>query len=69
LEFGTLSRKEVLWAVRSENWLYHHGGSEHPDSNKIKKDLLRAFYPDQNKWKLEVWLKGKKIVEEFLDQL
>jgi hypothetical protein len=69
LEFGTLSRKEVLWAVRSENWLYHHGGSEHPDSNKIKNDLLRTFYPDQNKWKLEVWLKGKKIVEEFLDQL
>ena len=69
LEFGTLSRKEVLWALRSENWLYHHGGSEHPDSNKIKNELLRAFYPDDNKWKLEVWRKGKKMVEEVLNQL
>jgi predicted deacylase len=69
LEFGTLSRKEVLWALRSENWLYHHGGKDHPDANKIKNNLLHAFYPDDNNWKLDVWRQGKKIVEEVLKQL
>lgn len=66
LEFGTLTRKEVLWALRSENWLYLHGGKEYPDSNKIKNNLLRAFFPNENNWKLDVWRQGKKIVEEAL---
>lgn len=68
LEFGTLSSKDVLWALRSENWL-HHQSSEHPDSKRIKNNLLRAFYPDDKEWKFTVWQKGKNAVEEVLSQL
>jgi hypothetical protein len=68
LEFGTLSRKEVLWALREENWLYHHGSSEHQEFEKIKNNLVQAFYPDDKEWRQKVWLKGKQIVEKFLHQ-
>ncbi len=68
LEFGTLPSKDVLWALRSENWL-HHWGDNSPDSKQIKDKLLRAFYPDDNKWKLEVWQKSKNIVEQVLSKL
>ncbi len=69
LEFGTLSRKKVLKALREENWLYHYGGSEHPDSKKIKNNLLRAFYPDDKNWKLDIWRQSEKIIKQVIDQL
>lgn len=68
LEFGTLPNKDVLWALRSENWL-HHRGVNYSHSKKIKDNLLRAFYPDDNNWKLDVWDKGRKVVEQVLNQL
>jgi len=54
-------------ALRLENWLYHYGGSEHPDSKQIKNDLLRAFYPDDKEGKLDVWRQGKNIVEKVIE--
>lgn len=68
LEFGTFPSKNVLWALRSENWL-HHWGNNNPDSKQIKDNLLRAFYPNDEKWKLDVWQKGKKVVEQVLGKL
>jgi hypothetical protein len=68
LEFGTVPNKNVLWALRSENCLYHWGDNP-PDSKQIKDNLLRAFYPDDKTWKLDVWQKGKKVVEQVLDKL
>jgi hypothetical protein len=69
LEFGTLSRKDVLWALRSENWLHHYGGNDHPDSKQIKNNLLRAFYPDDNDWKFDVWQQSREIVNKVIGQL
>ncbi|WP_051251635.1 M14 family metallopeptidase [Psychrilyobacter atlanticus] len=66
LEFGTISSMRVFWALRSENWLYHHGGRNHLKAEKIKSKLLRAFYPDDPKWKFKVWIQGQKIVEQTL---
>jgi len=69
LEFGTLPPKEVFWTLRAENWLHHYGGTEHPDSKRIKNELLRAFYPDDKEWKLDVWRQGNEIVRKALEQL
>lgn len=66
LEFGTISSMRVFLALRSENWLYHHGGREHPKVEKIKSKLLRAFYPSDLKWKFKVWIQGREIVEQVL---
>ena len=69
LEFGTLSSLKVFWALRSENWLYHHGKGDHPDADNIKTDLFRAFYPDDDDWKHQVWIQGKEVVINVLNQL
>jgi len=66
LEFGTYSAKEVFLALRAENWLHHYGGKNHPKAREIKSELLRAFYPDTNEWKQQVWQQGKLIVEQAL---
>ena len=68
LEFGTLSRREVLWALRSENWLFHHGGLDYPEADGIKLTLLRAFYPDDDEWKRSVWQQGKAAICNVLGQ-
>ena len=57
---------KVWRAVRPENWLQHHGGADNPDSDKIKADLLAAFYPEADDWKAAVWEQGKEIVEQAL---
>jgi len=69
LEFGTISPMEVFWALRAENWLEHHGGKEHPDSQEIKMRLLRVFYPREERWKRQVWENGEAVVGQVLAQL
>lgn len=69
LEFGTLPAVEVFKAIRTENWLYHHGGPDHADAAKIKQQLLRAFYPDDELWKCKVWEQGRLVVEQVLENL
>jgi hypothetical protein len=66
LEFGTLPPMEVFKAIRAENWLYHYGGTSHSGAGKIKGQLLRAFYPDDDVWKQKVWEQGRLVVEQTL---
>jgi hypothetical protein len=69
LEFGTVEMKQVFWVLRAENWLHHHGSPDHPRAKEIKEDLLRAFYPDQDDWRIKVWEHGRTVVELVLQQL
>jgi hypothetical protein len=66
LEFGTLPPMEVFKALRVENWLYHHGGPDHPRAAEIKRRLLRAFHPDDPVWEQRVWSAGRRIAHEAL---
>ena len=69
LEFGTFSSLKVFWELRAENWNYNYGDKEHPSRNKITNNLLRAFYPEDNDWKNQVWQHGKEVVEQALDHM
>jgi hypothetical protein len=69
LEFGTFPALKVFWALRDENWLHHHGAEEYPGRMKIKTELLRMFYPDDDGWKRRVWKQGKEAVEAALNHL
>ncbi len=66
LEFGTLPPIEVFLAMRAENWLHHYGGDNYPDAGKIKQKLLRAFYPDDDDWRAEIWRQGCDVVEHAM---
>jgi predicted deacylase len=66
LEFGTLPALKVFRALRSENWVHHHGDINTSKAKKIKMELLRAFYPDERNWKRQVLELGKEAVEQVL---
>lgn len=64
LEFGTYPLSEVLWVLRSENYLHHHAGEKGLDSLEIKAEFKRVFYPDKNDWKQAVWQQGREVVQQ-----
>ena len=69
LEFGTYPPIKVLWALRAENYLHHQNGLTRSDAAKIKADLKRMFYPQEETWKQAVWQQGSAMVLETLDCL
>ena len=69
LEFGTVSPMKVFRAMQAENWLHHHGGTEHPRAGRIKADMRRVFYPDTDDWKAAVWTQGKEVVDQAVSGL
>jgi hypothetical protein len=69
LEFGTYSTLKVFRALREENWLHNYGTEDNPERNKIKTNLLRAFYPDDDSWRYKVWKQGKEVVEQAIYHL
>jgi predicted deacylase len=66
LEFGTLPSLKVLHALRTENWLHHYGGSQHPNAKVIKSNLQLAFNPTEDDWRLAIWEQGKEAVDKAL---
>lgn len=66
LEFGTFPPLEVLWALRAENHVHHHGGWEHPDAERVKEELKRVFYPQRNDWMHSVWRQGSRLVKRTI---
>ena len=51
LEYGTVSLKEVLDAVRADNWLHAHGDLRARQARDIKAQIRAAFYPEADDWK------------------
>jgi hypothetical protein len=51
LEYGTLALRDVLDAVRADNWLHHHGTLDSPAGRALKASIRDAFYCDRDDWK------------------
>ena len=58
LEYGTLSLREVLDAVRADNWLHHHGTVDSKTGRALKTQIRDAFYGDRDDWKEMVFEQG-----------
>lgn len=69
LEFGTRSAVKVFWSLRTENYFYHLGNKNSLEYQKAKLKLLRAFYPQETKWKTIVWVQGKELVGSALKNI
>jgi hypothetical protein len=68
VEFGTLPALEVLQALRADNWL--HGACIRPNpDDPIKRDMRRAFYPDDADWRELVLLRGRQVIARALHGL
>ena len=68
-EFGTIDPMEVLAATRDDNWLYLYGNPNDAQSSEIRRRMRRAFYPDSDKWKQEVWLQANDFIRKAIDGL
>ena len=68
LEFGTVPPLEVFFAMQAENWLHNHAHVTDPRWDEIKANLRRAFYPDSDEWKRQVWMHAQTVLEPFLDE-
>jgi len=66
LEFGTYAAMRVFGALQAENWLHHHGGAGHPQSEVVKTRLLRAFYPETTEWREQIWSQATDVVDQAL---
>jgi hypothetical protein len=55
LEYGTVSLKDVLDAVRADNWLHAHGDLRARQARDIKAQIRGAFYPEAADWKSMVF--------------
>jgi hypothetical protein len=58
LEYGTLPLRDVLDAVRADNWLHHHGTVESKEGRDLKSLIRDAFYGDKDDWKAMVLEQG-----------
>lgn len=69
LEYGTLPGKQVLAALRAEQWLHNHPDAPLAQHQDIKKQMRDAFYVDADDWKQQVLEQGREIMEQGLEGL
>jgi len=62
VEFGTYSVREVLMPLIADNWLHAKGNPDSEVGRKIKAEIRKALYPDENDWKELVWVRGRQII-------
>jgi hypothetical protein len=62
LEVGTRPMREVLTALRKDNWLHAHSGINDPQAPAIKAAVRDSFYPDIDEWKEKVWAHAVDVV-------
>jgi len=62
LEYGTQPQKDVMLALRADNWLHLHGDPQSPEGRAIKKQIRAAFYPDKDDWKDKVLARALEVI-------
>lgn len=69
LEFGTVDSNQVSAALRDDNWLYAYGDAQSEEAAQIKQAIRDAFYPQSEKWKLDVLRQGQLNIREAISWL
>ncbi|MEH6402622.1 MAG: M14 family metallopeptidase [Sneathiella sp.] len=69
IEYGTLPLRNILQAVRADNWLYINGDVKSDLGQSIKKDMRDAFYCDADDWKKMIWDRGTTVTLKALKGL
>ena len=69
LEYGTLPMKEVMTAVRADNWLYQSGTLDSELGRQIKRQVRDAFYCDEAEWKNTIYDRALDVVKATMGSL
>lgn len=68
LEFGTYPVQNMFEALRLDHWLHAYGvvDWQHPDTQNIKAQIRRQFYPDTAAWQSMVIFQGRQTIDMAL---
>ncbi|HYM29936.1 MAG TPA: M14 family metallopeptidase [Candidatus Cybelea sp.] len=69
IEYGTFPPGVVLDSLRGDNWLHLKGNPASEQGRKIKAEIRRAFYPDTDVWKEQVWTRAEDVSRMALARL
>lgn len=69
VECGTESSLKVVNSLRAQNWLDKFGDPTQAYAPKIKEDIARAFYPQDDEWKESVTNVTMDIFKRATDEL
>ena len=69
LEYGTVPVKDVLDAVRADNWLHAHGDLRVRQARDIKAQIRTAFYPEADDWKGMVFERSVDVLRRAVGGL
>ncbi|KWO52471.1 hypothetical protein WM30_24560 [Burkholderia ubonensis] len=66
LEYGTVPSRQVLSALRAEQWLTLHSEVEASRAREIKRQLRAAFYVETDDWKRSVLIQAREVMDQSL---
>ena len=69
LEYGTQPTKDVMLALRADNWLHLHGDLNSPRGKAIKAQIRAAFYQDKDDWKEMIFKRALDVIGRTAENL
>jgi len=66
LEYGTVPVRDLLDALRADNWLHRKGRLDSAEGRAITARLRQVFYPDTDDWRRMVWDRAADVVRRAL---
>jgi Protein of unknown function (DUF2817) len=69
LEYGTEPLRDMIDAVRGDNWLHAHGRLDSAEGRAIKARMRQAFYPDADDWRSMVWERAVDVTQRMVKGL
>ena len=66
LEYGTEPLRDMLDAIRADNWLHAHGRLDSAEGRTIKAQVRKAFYPDTDDWRAMVWQRAVEVTRRMV---
>ena len=65
LEFGTYPIAELLRCLREDHRVRKPGQQPfaHPDSERVRQQLLKQFYPAEPQWQTLVLMRGRQVIQ------
>ncbi|MBA2676158.1 M14 family metallopeptidase [Ramlibacter sp.] len=66
LEYGVVPLQQTLDALRGDQWLHNHPEASQEQRARIKRELLDAFYGDDDAWKTAIVEQGREAAMAYL---
>jgi uncharacterized protein DUF2817 len=66
LEYGTVPVRELLEALRADNWLHTRGRFDSAEGRAISARLRQVFYPDTGDWRAMIWERAVDVTRRAL---